>query len=60
MRTSASAASVPRMVARHAVMNAMRMLTQAACRIAELSSSERYQRSDQPPQTATILESLNE
>ena len=60
MRTSATAASVPSTVARQADRNAMRRLTQAACNIAESSSSARYQRSDQPPQTATSLESLKE
>ena len=60
IRVSATAASVPRMVAAVADTSAMRRLTQAASSTALSLNNSRYQRSDQPPQTATERELLNE
>ena len=59
-RVSASAASVPRIVATDAERNATRNETDAASSIASSLESARYQRSDHPPHTVTRRESLNE
>ena len=59
-RTSATAASVPSTVAAVADRNAIRRLVQAASSMALSLSSATYQRVDQPPQTVTSREALNE
>jgi hypothetical protein len=60
MRASASAAQVPSTVATVAVMSATRSVTHAASRSCRLPKSEPYQRVENPPQTVTSRESLNE
>ena len=59
-RTSTTAASVPSTVAAVAERNAMRRLVQAASSMAPSFNSATYQRVDQPPQTVTSREALNE
>jgi len=60
MRVSATAASVPRIVAAVAERRAMRRLVHVASIIALSWSNSRYHRNVQPPQTLTERESLNE
>ncbi len=60
MRTSTIAASVPRIVATVAETNATRNVTQAASISPWFWNSETYQRVENPPQTVTSRESLNE
>ncbi len=51
---------MPSIVAAVADSKASRRLTQAASSIARSVSNSPYQRSDQPPQTVTSREALNE
>ncbi len=60
IRVSATAASVPRIVAAVAETSAMRRLVHAASSTALLLSNSRYQRVEKPPQTATERELLKE
>ena len=59
-RTSASAASVPSTAASVAETAATRRLVAAAANIASSLKNAVYQRNDQPPQTVTSCEALNE
>ena len=59
-RTNAMAASVPSTVATVADSKAMRSVTQADSSRALSLSNSAYHRVDQPPQTVTSREPLNE
>ena len=60
MRVMASAANVPKAVAKVALTKAMRRLSRAASMICSFSQSAPYQRSEKPVQTDTSRESLKE
>ena len=59
-RASTKALAVPSMTAAEAAQTAIKRLRPTACMSMSSRNSSEYQRTDQPPQTVTSRESLNE